>query len=140
MNVTPKSLATGIKGIENMYESVVNYKVDHYLKKIDNAYLHFTALRQEGAKTSSVEISRAMNQLNNVFTEDFSELFLRMAKNNHPNRREILSVGSLYHSYVGNTTQAIDYYKELAEYYKQYGKTAEYNECINVIESLMKAE
>ena len=59
-----------------------------------------------------------------------------LTKANHRNSREILYVGSLFHSFAGNKEMSIRYYNGLADYYKQLGKKLEYQKYIDIIKKL----
>ncbi len=127
---------TKTNGVKQMQDPILLAKIKNYISKICSSDIHLSALEAKGAMVNANEISRAMDDLRYIFDNEGTDILLKLTKENHPNSREILKVGGMFHSYNGNNKKAIEFYTGLVEYYKQYGRMDKAEEYINIIKRL----
>lgn len=136
LNVKNNIINNKIKGVSSMNNARIKARLDRYVDKICGSYLHLYSLEQQGERANKTEIINALEELGGVFNSEYADMIFDLTKANHRNSREILYVGSLFHSFAGNKEMSIRYYNGLADYYKQLGKKLEYQKYIDIIKKL----
>ena len=99
---------TKTNGVKQMQDPILLAKIKNYISKICSSDLHLSALESKGARVNANELSRVMNDIRYIFDGEGTDILLKLTKENHPNCREILKVGGMFHSYNGNREKAID--------------------------------
>ena len=129
---------TKTNGVKQVQDPILLAKIKNYVSKICSSDLHLSALETKGARVNANELSRAMDDIKYIFDGDGTDILLKLTKENHPNSREILKVGGMFHSYSGNNEKAIEFYTGLVDYYKQYGRMDKAEEYLEIIKKLQQ--
>lgn len=125
-----------IKGTE-ILDQGTRMKIKAYLKRIDDNYLYLKANEAKGEKFEKLGVIQSLESLEVAFgSEDRKEALLKLARNNHPNSREILYTGGMYAMFKGDKEMAAEYYTELSKYYKQIGNDKEALKYSNIVKNL----
>ena len=111
-------------------------KIDNYIDKIFDSFLLLSSLERQGVRASKYEIINAFESLEGIFQPQTTEKLLELTRQNHVNSEEILYVGAKYFLFKGDNAKALEFYNNLADYYKMHGQINEHKQCVDIIKKI----